>query len=177
MGKQYFPLTPKDHEFIAHQKMFFIASASDAEVNLSPKGYDTLRVLDDETLLFCSYPGSANRTERDIEADGAVTVMWCAFEGAPKILRAFCRGETIDRRDAEFDFLLESFFPEMKASLIRQIFRLKIRTVESSCGMSVPLYTHQGPRDALHDWVDESAKSGRLEAYMAKNHTPKKIDY
>ena len=98
-----------DIDFIKRQKLFFIASVSVAEVNLSPKGYDCLRVIDDKTLLFMDYPGSGNRIARDIRHGGEVTVLFTAFEGLPKILRLFCKGELIEKNDREFEQLFSLF--------------------------------------------------------------------
>ena len=79
MGKQYKQLKEKDIAFIQEQKLFYLASCSGAEVNLSPKGYDSIRVLDASTLLFMQYPGSGNRTYRDADAGGEVTLVFNAF--------------------------------------------------------------------------------------------------
>jgi len=99
MGTQAASLNEVDRTFIAEQKIFFIASCSGKEVNLSPRGYNCFRVTGDNEALFLDYAGSGNRTARDIENHGEVTVVFCSFGPKPQILRLFCKGETIDRND------------------------------------------------------------------------------
>jgi hypothetical protein len=69
MGKQYKELTPENIEFIKEQKLFYLASCSGTEVNLSPKGFECIEVLNAHSLLYLDYPGSGNRTARDIKND------------------------------------------------------------------------------------------------------------
>lgn len=97
MGKQYKKLTQEDMAFIKEQKLFYIASCSGGEVNLSPKGYDSIRVLNANSLLFMQYPGSGNRTYRDVANGGEVTLVFNAFNGDAKILRLFCKAEIVDK--------------------------------------------------------------------------------
>lgn len=136
MGTQAASLNEYDKEFIAAQKIFFIASCSGKEVNLSPRGYNCFRVSGDNEALFLDYAGSGNRTARDIENDGEVTVVFCSFGAKPKILRLFCKGETIDRSNKTF----RNLFPSDDLRGMRRFVKLHIYCAEHSCGMSVPLY-------------------------------------
>ena len=174
MGRQYRYLTESDTAFIKEQKLFYMASCSGEEVNLSPKGYDCIRVLDNETLLYMDYPGSGNRTARDIEADGEVTVVFNAFEGKPKILRLFCKGELIGRGDTAFPSYMEYF--DESSDLIRRLIKLTLYAVESSCGMSVPEMTYVGDRSGLRDWAVKQNAGGTLEEYMKNHALPPKLD-
>lgn len=174
MGKQYRYLKEHDVEFIKEQKLFYMASCSGQEVNLSPKGYDCIRVLDGESLLYMDYPGSGNRTARDIEANGEVTVVFNAFEGKPKILRLFCKGELIEKTDDRFSTYLEHF--DESSELIRRLTKLNIYAVESSCGMSVPEMTYVGDRSGLRDWVVMQNTGGTLEEYIEAHALPPKLD-
>ena len=170
MGKQYKKLTQKDIEFIQQQKLFYIASCSGNEVNLSPKGYDSIRVLDEETLIFMSYPGSGNRTHRDAKNGGKFTLVFNAFEGKAKILRIFCDVEIVDENSAEFEEYLQSF--KEKASLVRNFFKLHIYAVESSCGEAVPFMEYKGERESLKEWAVKMDKSEKLEAYKESHLVP-----
>jgi len=173
MGKQYRCLSENDTEFINEQKLFYMASCSGQEVNLSPKGYDCIRVLDKETLLYMDYPGSGNRTARDIKADGEVTVVFNSFDGKPKILRLFCKGELIEKDDVLFhDYM--SLFDE-KSDVVRRLIRLDIWTVESSCGMSVPEMTYVADRNQLRDWVIKQEAAGTLADYIALHAVPPEL--
>jgi len=99
MGSQSGSLNEYDKVFIVEQKMFFIASCRGKEVNLSTREYDCFRVIGKNEAVFLDYAGSGNRTARDIENDGEVTVVFCSFGPKPQILRLFCKGETVDRND------------------------------------------------------------------------------
>lgn len=174
MGKQYRFLTENDIEFIKEQKLFYMASCSGQEVNLSPKGYDCIRVLDNETLLYMDYPGSGNRTARDIGAGGEVTVVFNAFEGKPKILRLFCKGELIEKEHADFPEPLEKF--GASPGVIRRLIKLGIYAVESSCGMSVPFMKYEGERNELRDWAHKRNAEGALDKYIEAHNIPPKLD-
>ena len=169
MGQRYEKLSDSDKEFIAKQHMFFIASSSNnGEVNLSPRGYDVVRVTGDNEIIFLDYVGSGNRTARDIEADGEVTIMFTAFEGKPKILRLFCKGELIDKADEQIRLL----YPEQNFEGMRRFVKLKVYAVESSCGMSVPYYDYKGEREQLRDWCIKGERENKLDEYNSKNGTP-----
>jgi len=170
MGKQYKELSKKDMEFIKAQKLFYIASCSGSEVNLSPKGYDTIRVLDEKTLIFVNYPGSGNRTFRDAEADGEFTLVFNAFNGAPSILRLFCKADVVKHQSQEFDELASMF--NIDSALMRDIFKFNIYAVESSCGMSVPVMEYKEDRNELKDWAENMRKSERLEEYKQNHQIP-----
>ena len=170
MGKQYKNLTNADIEFIKKQKLFYLASSSGNEVNLAPKGYDTIRVLDESTLVFLNYPGSGNRTYADAKADGEFTLVFNAFEGSAKILRLFCKATIVEAKSKKFYTYLELFAE--KEGLVRDFFEFSIYAVESSCGMSVPFMEYKGERTALKDWVVKMDASGKLQEYKEKNFTP-----
>lgn len=170
MGKQYKTLQPRDIDFIKAQKLFYIASSSGKEVNLSPKGYDSIRVLDASTLLYLSLPGSSNRTYRDTVNDGEFTLVFNAFEGAPLILRLFCKAEVMDKEDERYQTYLDLF--NTKESIIRNLFLFHIYAVESSCGMSIPVMEYKEERNELKEWAVDMDRRGKLEEYNEKKFTP-----
>lgn len=170
MGKQYRYLKETDQAFIKEQKLFYMASCSGQEVNLSPKGYDSIRVIDRETLVYMDYPGSGNRTARDIAAGGDVTVVFNAFEGKPKILRLFCKGELINPEHPEFGTLAAAFNVPLVS--LRRLIRLHIYAVESSCGMSVPLMRYEEDRNELRDWAVKKGTDGSIHEYNRDHATP-----
>lgn len=170
MGKQYKALTEKDIEFIKQQKLFYIASCSGQEVNLSPKGYDSIRVLDANRLLYLDFPGSGNRTYRDAMAGGEFTLVFNAFEGNAKILRAFCKAEPIEQEDERFDGYLSHFDDEKRH--VRQLFLFDIYAVESSCGMSIPYMKYEKERNSLKKWAKNLAEEGSLKNYIDAHKEP-----
>lgn len=170
MGTQYKSLKDADIEFIKTQKLFYLASVSDREVNLSPKGYDSIRVLDNSTLVFISYPGSGNRTYRDALNNGEFTLVFNAFEGKAKILRLFCKAKIVDAKSEKFDEYLKLF--EEKRSLVRDFFEFSIYAVESSCGESVPIMEYKEDRSSLRNWVIKMDKNQKLEEYKENHLAP-----
>ena len=170
MGKQYKKLSQDDIEFIKKQKLFYLASCSGGEVNLSPKGYDSIRVLNATTLLFMHYPGSGNRTYRDVNAQGEVTLVFNAFDGEAKILRLFCKAEIIDSKHENFIQYSEKFGEN--PSIVRDFFIFNIYAIESSCGMSVPIMEYKEDRKQLRNWAVTMHKNGQLEDYNKKTFMP-----
>lgn len=170
MGKQYKSLTDKDMKFIKAQKLFYLASSSGNEVNLSPKGYDSIRVLDNSNLVFMNYPGSGNRTYADAKNGGEFTLVFNAFEGNAKILRLFCKADIIEQSDEKFHEYLELFGETPR--LVRNFFVFSIYAVESSCGESVPFMEYKEEREGLRDWFVKMDKNDKLQAYSEKNATP-----
>ncbi len=170
MGKQYKRLTDADIEFIKTQKLFYLASSSGNEVNLSPKGYDSIRVLNDSNLIFMNYPGSGNRTYADAKNDGEFTLVFNAFEGKAKILRLFCKAIIIEDKSEKFYEYLELFGE--KESLVRDIFQFQIYAVESSCGEAVPFMEYKNDRESLKNWVVKMDKNNKLQEYKKNHLTP-----
>lgn len=170
MGKQYKALTQKDIAFINDQKLFYLASCSGKEVNLSPKGYDSIRVLDKQTLLYLDMPGSGNRTHRDAMSGGEFTLVFNAFEGPANIVRIFCKADPIEKFDERFNVYLSHF--GVNPEYIRQMFIFDIYAVESSCGMAVPYMKYEKQRNSLKNWAKNMAEDGRLQAYMNKHEVP-----
>ena len=112
MGKTYDTITERIASFISEQQMFFVASAplSDSgHINLSPKGLDTFRVLDDKHVAYADYVGSGAETIAHLKENGRVVVMFCSFSGAPQILRLHGVGEVIEAGDEEFDSVMDHF--------------------------------------------------------------------
>jgi len=174
MGKQYTKLTEKDIAFIKEQKIFYLASASGQEVNLSPKGYDSIRVLDSQTILYMDYPGSGNRTYRDATSNGEFTIMFTAFEGAPNITKLFCKAEPIEKMDERFKGYISHFAAD--GSNVRQLFIFDIYAVETSCGMAVPYMKYEKERTALKKWAKNMAEDGKLKAYMDAHVSPPSLE-
>ena len=170
MGKQYKQLKEKDINFIKEAKLFYLASCSGGEVNLSPKGYDSIRVLNESTLLFMHYPGSGNRTYRDVDAGGEVTLVFNAFVGNAQILRLFCKAEIVEKDDNNFETYAKMFKED--TNIVRNFFRFNIYAVETSCGMSVPVMEYKEERKELHEWAVKMDKNGKLDDYNTNSFTP-----
>ena len=168
MGKQLPHITPVLSEFISRQRMFFVGTAaSDGRVNVSPKGMDSLRVLNPNTVAWLNVTGSGNESAAHILENPRMTVMFCAFEGAPMILRLYGKARAVHPRDAEWAELYGLFQPLPGA---RQIFLLEIDLVQTSCGMAVPLMNFEGQRDDLNKHNGKQS-SEEITAYWRKKNT------
>ena len=171
MGSQYKSLTQEDISFIAEQKLFYMASASGQEVNLSPKGFDSIHILAPDRMLYLDYPGSGNRTARDIRADGEVTLVFNAFSGSAKILRLFCKGRLVEKSSSQFMTYL-NHFSGVAPEHVRRIIILNIYAIESSCGMGVPKMEFIKERTGLKKWIESEIEKESLESYIQEHETP-----
>src|SRR3990167_1419934 len=112
MAKTYPEIDERLRAFIAGQHIFFVASAPNGpggHVNCSPKGLDTFRILGPTRVAYLDFVGSGAETIAHARQNGRVVIMFCAFEGPPKILRLHGRGEILEPGDAEFESLLARF--------------------------------------------------------------------
>jgi hypothetical protein len=155
--------------FIAKQKLFFVSTApltAEGHINLSPKGLDSFRVLSENRVAYMDITGSGNETSAHILENGRITIMFCAFDGPPNILRLYGRGYTVLPGAAEWEELSAQFgaLPG-----IRQIIVAEVQKVQTSCGYSVPLYDYAGERDHAHKWVNKKGPEG-LAKYRADNN-------
>lgn len=167
MAKFFNTLTKDQKIFIRRQKLFFTATApTQGRINLSPKGMDTLRILDDNTIAYLDLTGSGNETAAHITQTGRMTIMLCAFEGAPLILRLYGQGEVILPQDQRWPSLIKQF--ELIPGT-RQIIKLNIDTIQTSCGYSVPFYQYTGERDTLVRWAEKKGPQGLLAYHKEKN--------
>ncbi len=156
-------------EWISRQHVFFVASApsgDDGHVNLSPKGYDTFRVLGPTEVAYLDLTGSGVETIAHVRENGRLTIMFCAFEGKPRILRLFGRAEAVAVGDPEFDGLAAAFPP---VPGIRSVIRLQVERVQSSCGWAVPHMAYERERETLDEWAARKGPDGIAEYHAEKN--------
>lgn len=167
MAKFYTQLDEKLIGFIREQKIFFCASADEeGRINLSPKGMDTFRVLSPATVAFLSLTGSGNETAAHLKHNGRITIMFCSFTAQPLILRIYGNGRGVYPHDAEWDSLSKEF--ELLPGT-RQIFIVRIESVQTSCGFSIPFFEFKGDRDALVRWSVEKGEQGIRQYWRDKN--------
>jgi hypothetical protein len=165
MGKQFPSLDASHRDFIDKQRIFFAASAAaNARINVSPRGTDAFAIIDERTVAYLDRTGSGNETAAHLKADGRLTIMFCAFEGPPNIMRLYGRGEALRRGSRAYAELLESAFRGVEPVGARQIVRLHVDTVKTSCGYGTPLFAYRGERPSLDNWACSKGEEG-LEAY------------
>jgi hypothetical protein len=165
MGKVFERIDPALEAFVRAQHMFFVATAPlspDGHVNVSPKGLDTFRIVDPTTVAYLDYVGSGIETVAHLKENRRIVVMFCAFDGPPRIVRLHGHGEALEPAHPEFDELRRRFPPEPAG---RAIIRIAVTRISDSCGHGVPLYDFAGDRSQLP--VSASRKSAAsLRQYM-----------
>jgi len=170
MAQFFDALTEQQRHVIARQKIFFVASAAgDSRVNLSPKGHDCLRVLGPDAVCYLDRTGSGNETSAHIQAGGNMTIMFCTFEGPPLILRLYGRGAVHQRGTPEYAALLAGPYGGEEPPGARQIVRMAIESVQTSCGFAVPFFDHREDREVLTRWAENKGEAGLVEYRRAKN--------
>jgi hypothetical protein len=159
--------------FLAGQHLFFVATApseADGHVNVSPKGRDSFRVLDDQTVGYLDFVGSGIETAAHLRQNGRICIMFCAFDGPPNIVRLHGRGQVVERHDEGFDTLKERF-PGASAPNARAIVVVRVTRISDSCGYGVPLFHYEGERTQLEAWAERKGPDGVREYQRKKNHS------
>lgn len=167
MAEKFTALEPGHVEFIRQQHIYFVATApADGFVNVSPKGMDSFRVLDQGTVVWLNVTGSGNETAAHVLENGRMTVMFCSFDKQPVILRLYGRAETVHPRDARWQELT-ALFPAYTGA--RQIFVLALEMVQTSCGYAVPHFQFQDDRVTLNKWADNKGREGIAQYWKDRN--------
>lgn len=155
--------------FLAAQHVFFTASApAEGRINLSPKGMDTFRVLDDRRVAYLDLTGSENETAAHLAENGRLTLMFCSFGEKPLIVRLYGRGRVVRPQDPEWNDLHE-FFPSYPGE--RQIVVLELDSLMSTCGFAVPRFEYLGDRENLLDFACSMGEEKMDEYRHKKNQT------
>lgn len=167
MAKQFDRIEPDHRAFIEAQHMFFVGTAAaEGRVNISPKGMDSLRVLDENRIVWRNMTGSGNETAGHLKQVNRITLMWCGFEKRPMIMRAYGSARTLHPRDADFA-ALNALFPDQIGA--RQIYDVNVEMLQTSCGFAVPYFDHVGERDTLKKWAQDRGPDG-VSAYWAEKN-------
>jgi len=178
MGRIYKSIDDHQRKWINDQSMFFVGTApeaTDGHINVSPKGpIGSLQVLDEHTVAYLDITGSGAETIAHLRENGRIVVMFCAFQGPPRILRLHGRGEVVLPDDPKFEELLAVGFDEPQAPESRRaIIVVHVERIADSCGYGVPLLAYEGERP--HQDLS-TAKRLRVEgpdamrAYEAKHN-------
>lgn len=169
MGKISTKITSRTQQFIEKQHVFFVATAPNkGRINLSPKGMNSLKVLTPNQLIWLNVTGSGNETAAHINENGNITIMFCAFEGAPNIVRIYGKAREVKPSDNDWK-VLYSKLPKLPGA--RQIFDVTVESLQTSCGMSVPFYEYKGERNELNEWAENKGEDGIQKYWKEKNQT------
>ena len=170
MANEFDEISPDLKRAITEAPVYFVATAplaSDGHVNLSAKGFDTLRVLGPRTIAYLDLTGSGNETAAHIMENGRLTLMLCSFSGRPQIIRIYCRGRVVSRQSPEW-IEWSAHFPVLSGT--RQIVVGDVDFVQTSCGYAVPEMNLVGERDTLLRWADAKGEEA-LKHYRRDKNT------
>jgi hypothetical protein len=174
MGQTYESIDAKLREWLSAQKVFFVATAPFAQeghVNCSPKDGESFRVLNPKTLVYLDLTGSGVETIAHVKENKRIVLMFCAFTGAPKIVRLHGIGDVIEPAHAEFE-PYRAIFPTRTG--IRAFIKVCLTRISDSCGYGVPLYDYRGERSQLKKWAEHKGEESLLE--YRQNHNVQSID-
>jgi hypothetical protein len=169
MGKTFEIITSELKSWIELQKVFFVATAplaANGNVNCSPKGGDTLRVLDGNRVAYLDLTGSGIETVAHVQENGRIAIMFCAFEGPPKIVRLHGKGEVVYPANEAFKALSVNFREHLAA---RAIVLVTVTRISDSCGFGVPLMSFLGERDLIGKWAEKTGREGLQRYRFEKN--------
>jgi len=163
MAKFYDAIDEQHRQFMQAQPVFFTASAANnGHINVSPKGYDSFRILDSNRVAYLDLTGSGNETSAHIEENGRLTIMFCSFSQTPMILRLFGKAKVVVKSHADWDGY-HRHFPDLAGG--RQIIVLNVEKVQTSCGFGVPIMRFESHRPLLLDWAEKKQQQQTLKQY------------
>ena len=170
MGEQYQTMDGFLRTFIEKQHLFFVATApleGTGHLNLSPKGLDTLRILDSRQIAYLDQVGSGAETIAHIRENGRIVMMFCAFDGPPKVVRLHGLGQVVEPPDDSWT-ALRGHFPSNSGA--RAIIRIDIHRISDSCGFGIPEYHFVRQRAQLPAWITKKGEDG-LRSYQRENNS------
>jgi hypothetical protein len=169
MGKVYDGIDDRLAEFLGRQHVFFVGTAPsgpEGHLNVSPKGMDTFRILGPNRVTYLDLTGSGIETVAHVRENGRITLMFCAFEGRPLVVRLYGRGRVVEPGDGEWAELIARF-PDYPGA--RSIVVVNVERIADSCGFAVPLYEYQGERSQLMDYAQKKGPAALDEYRATKN--------
>ena len=168
MAERFAAIKPDLADWWAAQPLFFVATApsNGGHVNLSPKGLDTLRILTPTRVAYLDLTGSGVETIAHLRENGRITLMTCAFAGAPRISRIYGVGTVHELGSDDFAALATNF-PELPGR--RSVIDVAVERVTTSCGYAVPMMDLVSDRDRLLDWALAKGDDGLVDYRASKN--------
>ena len=167
MAVKFESINKAHKEFIEKQKMFVIGSAgADGFINVSPKGMDSFKIIDENRVIWMNHTGSGNETSAHVQENGRMTIMFNSFDKAPLILKLYGKAIVIHDKDDRWEEMSSHFVEFIGA---RQFFEMKVELVLTSCGFGVPQYKYIGERNSLQKWAKSKGREGMKVYWFEKN--------
>lgn len=177
MAKVYDDIDERMTAWIDRQPLFFVSTApldGDGLVNLSPKGTrGTFRVVDRNTFAYVDLTGSGVETIAHLRENGRICVMFCAFDGGPRIVRLHGTGRVTFAADPGFDELIAPFGAagESRRPQARAVITVDVRRVSDACGYAVPKMELVEEREILDAWADTRGPEKLATYHATRNAT------
>jgi len=171
MGRTHDSIDARLQVFVEAQHVFFVSTAPSDDaghINVSPKGLDSLRIVDPHTIAYLDYVGSGVETIAHLRQNARICLMFCAFDGPPNIVRLHGRGEVVEPADGRFGDL-RKLFPPDPALGVRAVIVVHVTRISDSCGYGVPLMRYEGDRTQLTAWASRKGADGLQEYQRDKN--------
>lgn len=172
MGRTYDRIDSRMAQWLVRQPVFFVATAplaGDGHVNCSPKGNrDELAVLDDGRIAYLEQTGSGVETVAHLAENGRIVLMFCSFDGAPRIVRLHGTGRAVRPGDADFEALVDCF-PGGRQVGVRSVIVVDPARISDSCGFGVPEMSFQGHRSQMDEWSERKGAEGISAYWVEKN--------
>jgi hypothetical protein len=162
-------ISPELAAWIIEQRVFFVATAplaSNGHINTSPKGGEAFRILGPMEVAYQDYTGSGAETTAHLRENSRIVIMFCAFDGPPKIVRLHGHGKVITPDMAKFAELAQHFPTNVGT---RAFIHITVTRVSDSCGFSVPFYDYRSHRDTLDQWANTQGPE-KLTAYRTRKN-------
>jgi hypothetical protein len=177
MGKIFDGIDEALIDWLERQHVFFVATAprNGGHVNCSPKGGDSFRVLGQRRVAYLDLTGSGIETIAHLKDNGRIVLMFCAFEGPPKIVRLHGTGRVVQRDEEGFEELLARYLPLDDLDLVsaRSVVVIDLDRISDSCGFGVPLMHYEGERSQMEAWTENRLRKhgdGALIAYRIEKN-------
>ena len=167
MATKYEKLNKEIKNFIEKQKIYFVSTTTkDGYINLSPKGMNSLKILDDNRVIWLNSTGSTNESSTNIQRDNRMTIMFCSFEEEALIVKLFGKAKVIHKNDKEWTEL-SKLLPEIPGA--RQIFDIDLELIITVCGSAVPFFEYKAERENLNQYWIKAGNVGLHEYWKKKN--------
>lgn len=170
MGKIFPVIDDALADWLAAQHLFFVATAPSGDgghVNCSPKGSESFHVLGPKQVCYIDFTGSGVETIAHLQDNGRIVLMFCAFEGGPRIVRLHGKGEVLRPDHEDFASLLQQF--GQRTLGVRAVLRIDVSRISDSCGYGVPIYKYERDRETMAKWADKKGEDGVAQYWRDKN--------
>ena len=167
MAKIFSEISPELQTFILEQKLFIVGTAADeGQMNISPKGMDSFRVISPNKIVWLNLTGSGNETAAHLLKNNRMTILFCSFEEKPLILRLYGKAKIYHKRDEAYHTYINQF-PKIAGS--RQIIEMEVVQVQTSCGYAVPFMEFKEERTQLNSWAEKQGEDRIKDYWKEKN--------